>query len=226
MTTDVKSRGYHHGDLREALLEAAESLLTEEGVAGLTLRACARRAGVSHAAPKHHFADVSGLLAEVAALSFDRLTDTLQKERIASAAEDPETRFIGVFRAYVNFARRHPDHFRLMFRWNEIARDNEMLSQAASRTYSEMTNSVTIQRGEVDVTADTLELRIRERGLQNDVIVAWSQIHGYAMLLLEGQFDGFALDEGADVFVDRTIAETGARLSDMLRHGAATGPGH
>jgi hypothetical protein len=162
----------------------------------------------------------------VAARSFDRLTDTLQKERIARAAEDPETRFVGVFRAYVNFARRNPDHFRLMFRWNEIARDNEALSEAASRTYSEMTNSVTVQRGDMDVTAETLEQRIRERGLQNDVIVAWSQIHGYAMLLLEGQFDGFALDEGADAFVERTIAETGARLSRMLRHGASTGSGN
>jgi hypothetical protein len=113
-----------------------------------------------------------------------------------------------------------------MFRWNEIARDNEALSQAASRTYSEMTNSVTVQRGDMDVTAETLEQRIRERGLQNDVIIAWSQIHGYAMLLLEGQFDGFALEEGADAFVERTIAETGARLSRMLRHGAATGSGN
>ncbi len=209
--------GYHHGDLREALLQAAESLLEEEGVAGLTLRACARRAGVSHAAPKHHFADIADLLAEVAARSFDRLTATLDAERRGSAAQDPETRFTGVFRAYVNFARRWPDHFRLMFRWDRVGPENEALSEAAARTYAAMTSSVTAQRGDLEVTAETLDERIRERGLQDDVIVAWSQIHGFAMLLLEGQFDGFAMDEGVDAFVERNVSEIGARMSRMLR---------
>ena len=74
-----------------------------------------------------------------------------------------------------------------------------------------------MQRGDSDVTADTLYDRISERELQDDVLIAWSQIHGYAMLLLEGQFDGFASDEGEDAFVARTVAEIGARLSHMLR---------
>ena len=218
MTSEQKVRSsYHHGDLKEALLVAAESLLEEEGVAGLTLRACARRAGVSHAAPKHHFKDASELLAEVAARSFDRLTDTLRQDRAANAALDPEARIIGIFRAYVNFALRYPDHFRLMFRWKEIGRENETLLAASARTYAEMTSSVTIQRGDAEVTADTLYDRISEPELQDDVLIAWSQIHGYAMLLLEGQFDGFAESEGEDAFIERTVAETGARLSRMLR---------
>ena len=218
MTSETEPRSrYHHGDLREALLEAAESLLEEEGVAGLTLRACARRAGVSHAAPKHHFADVSELLAEVAARSFDRLTETLEAEYRSGSAQDPEARFTGVFRAYVNFARRWPDHFRLMFRWDQVARENEVLRDAAARTYAAMTNSVTVQRGDREVTAETLDERIRERGLQDDVIVAWSQIHGFAMLLLEGQFDGFSMEEGKSAFVERHVADIGARLSRMLR---------
>ncbi len=218
MASEQKARSsYHHGDLKEALLQAAEALLEEDGVAGLTLRACARRAGVSHAAPKHHFRDAADLLAAVAARSFARLTDTLQQDRAASADLDPEARIISVFRAYVDFARRQPDHFRLMFRWKEIDRDNAALVLAASRTYAEMTSSVAVQRGDADVSADTLQERISERGLQDDVLLAWSQIHGYAMLLLEGQFDGFAMDEGEDAFVERTIAETGRRLSRMLR---------
>ena len=223
VASEQKARSsYHHGDLKEALLSAAEALLEEEGVTGLTLRACARRAGVSHAAPKHHFKDASELLAEVAARSFDRLTDTLRQGRAAGAELDPEARIVSVFRAYVDFARRYPDHFRLMFRWREIDRENEALSEAASRTYAEMTSSVTVQRGDSDVTADTLGERIGERGLQDDVLVAWSQIHGYAMLLLEGQFDGFARIEGEeiegeDAFIERTVTETGARLSWMLR---------
>lgn len=219
MSTRAKAKSsYHHGDLREALLAAAEELLQEEGVAGLTLRACARRAGVSHAAPKHHFADVSELLAEVSARSFDRLTAALRSGREA-AGGDPEGQIVDVFRTYVAFARQYPDHFRLMFRWDAMASDNVALRTAASRTFAEMTSSVTRQRGDADVTAETLTERIQERGLQNDVLLAWSQIHGYAQLLLEGQFDGFAQAEGMDAFVERTVVENGGRLSRLLRAG-------
>ena len=101
----------------------------------------------------------------------------------------------------MSFARRYPDHFRLMFRWKEIDRNNETLLAASARTYAEMTSSVTMQRGATDVTAETLYERMSEPHLQDDVLIpAWSQIHGYAMLLLEGQFDGFAKDEGEDAF--------------------------
>lgn len=208
---------YHHGDLREALLNSADSLLEEEGVQGLTLRACARRAGVSHAAPKHHFADVSVLLSEVAARSFDKLTEALRSAREQTSA-DPEERFIAVFRTYVAFARTCPDHFRLMFRWDAMSHDNEALRIAASRTFAEMTSSITVQRGDRDVTAETLQERIQDRGLQTDVLLCWSQMHGYAQLLLEGQFDGFADSEGMDAFVERTVLENGTRISRALRN--------
>lgn len=220
-TKPVNRTAYHHGDLREALLASADSLLAEEGVQGLTLRACARRAGVSHAAPKHHFADVSVLLSEVAARSFDKLTDALHAAR-EQASGDPEERFVAVFRTYVAFARACPDHFRLMFRWDAMSHDNEALRVAATRTFAEMTTSITVQRGDQDVTAETLQERIQERGLQTDVLLGWSQIHGYAQLLLEGQFDGFADAEGMDAFVERTLLENGARISRALRGEEAT----
>ena len=207
---------YHHGHLKEALLAAAEELLTEEGVQGLTLRACARRAGVSHAAPKHHFADVAELLSEVAARSFDRLTEALQETR-QQAVADPAERIVSVARSYVSFARRYPDHFRLMFRWDAMSSDNEALQLAAARTFAELTSSVTVQRGESEVTTENLQERISERDLQNDILLAWSQIHGYAQLLLEGQFDGFAEPEGVDAFVTRTVSDSSRRLSRLLR---------
>lgn len=213
-----KKSGYHHGDLKEALLAAAEELLAEEGMAGLTLRACARRAGVSHAAPKHHFADVSELLSEVAARGFDRLTEALEAGR-AAAGDDPEARIVAVFRAYVSFARRYPDRFRLMFRWDNMAADNVVLREASARTFAEMTSSVTAQRGGADVTAQTLQQRIRDPGLNDDVVFAWSQIHGYVQLLLEGQFDGFAEPEGMEAFVARTVEVSGRQLSRVLRAG-------
>lgn len=215
MTVKPKQR-YHHGQLRQALLDAAEAILAESGVQGLSLRACARRAGVSHAAPKHHFADVSDLLAEVSARSFDRLTAALKSARV-EAGEDPEDRFVAVARTYVAFALTSPAHFRLMFRSDALAEENEALREAAARTFAELTNSITVQRNEPDVTPESLGQRIADRALQDDILIAWSQIHGYAQLLLEGQFRGFAAEEGLDAFLDRTLRSIGTRVSRLLR---------
>jgi AcrR family transcriptional regulator len=212
---EVKS-GYHHGDLREALLTSAESLLAEEGLSGLTLRACARRAGVSHAAPKHHFNDVAELLSEVSARGFDRLTAELKASR-EQAGDDPVERLVAVARTYVNFARQYPAQFRLMFRWDALTAEHNALVAAAQRTFAEMTNSITVQRGENDVSPETLQERIKERGLQNDVLIGWSHIHGYAQLFLEGQFNGFAAEEGEDAFIERTLRESCTRISQMLQ---------
>jgi AcrR family transcriptional regulator len=207
---------YHHGDLREALLQAAEQLLHEKGLQGLTLRACARRAGVSHAAPKHHFADLSELLSEVAARSFDKLTRALQAAH-AEAGEDPDARFIAVARTYVYFARNNPAHFRLMFRSDVLNQCHLGLGTASARTFAEMTGSVTVQRGEPDLAPEQLLSRIRDEGFMQDLLLGWSYVHGYAQLLLEGQLAVFAKDEQLDAFLDRTLAATGRRLGRLLR---------
>lgn len=208
--------GYHHGDLREALLTAADQLLHEEGLQGLTLRACARRAGVSHAAPKHHFANLSELLSEVAARAFDRLTRALEEVR-AEVGDDPDERFIAAARTYVEYARSHPAHFRLMFRSDSLKTCNEALSAATSRAFAELTDIITLQRGEPDVAPEELRERIMEAGLMEDILLGWSYVHGYTQLLLEGQLAVFAQDETLDVFLQRTITATGKRLSRMMR---------
>jgi AcrR family transcriptional regulator len=208
--------GYHHGDLREALLVAADLLIREEGLPGLTLRACARRAGVSHAAPKHHFADLADLLAEVAARSFDRLTTALQAAR-AGVGDDPDERFIAIARTYVDFARQYPDHFRLMFRSDLLSRCNTALRSASARTYAEMIDGVTAQRGEPDVAPEELGARIQDHGLVEDILLGWSYVHGYAQLLLEGQLAVFAREENLEDFLQRTLATGGRRLGRLFR---------
>ena len=216
MSTAKGKSSYHHGDLREALLQAAESLLEEGDVQNLTLRACARQAGVSHAAPKHHFNDIAELPSEVAARSFNRLTRALDSA-MEMKEVDSDKRFVAVARTYVDFARRHPAQFRLMFRWDTLVRENTTLSLAATRTFAAMTNAITLQRGEPDVTPETLQERIREEGLQNDVLLGWSHVHGYAQLLLEGQFAGFAAEEGENAFIERTLSDTCSRIAALLR---------
>ncbi|MFU8815818.1 MAG: TetR/AcrR family transcriptional regulator [Pseudomonadales bacterium] len=208
--------GYHHGDLREALLLAAEQLLHEKGLQGLTLRACARRAGVSHAAPKHHFADMAELLSMVAARGFDRLTVALQAAR-GEAGDDPEARFIAVARTYVHYARSNPAHFRLMFRSDVLRQCYPPLSIASARTFAEMTDSITVQRGEPDVAPEQLLQRIKDEGLMQDLLIGWSCVHGYAQLLLEGQLAVFAGEEELSDFLERTLASTGKRLGRLLR---------
>lgn len=215
--TQPKPRaGYHHGDLREALLTAADQLLHEAGLAGLTLRACARRAGVSHAAPKHHFADLSELLSEVSARAFDRLTDALQAAH-AEVGEDPDERFIAAAYTYVEYARAHPAHFRLMFRSDAHNIGNEALLQASARTYAELADIITLQRGEPDIEPDELGERILQAGLMEDILLGWSYVHGYTQLLLEGHVAWFAQEENLETFLQRTIGSTGRRLSRMLR---------
>src|SRR3954463_1866180 len=96
---------YHHGALRDALLQAAERVLERDGLAGLTLRAVAREAGVSHAAPSHHFRDLTGMVSELAAIGFRQFNATMQASR-ASGTTLLEKGMASA-KAYVAFAQAH-----------------------------------------------------------------------------------------------------------------------
>ena len=142
---------YHHGDLRQALLDAGDGVLQEQGLKGFTLRECARRAGVSHAAPKHHFGDVTGFLTEIAALGFMRLSAALELEIAGATNLDEE--FIATTRAYVDFAEAHPEHFRIMFRCDLLDDQAPNIRQAAGETFRLLTNVILRQRGEPSLSA-------------------------------------------------------------------------
>src|SRR5260370_27018851 len=103
---------YHHGDLLEAVLKAAEQVLERDGLPGLTLRAVAREAGVSHAAPTHHFGDLTGLVSELAAIGFRRFNATMAAAG-ASATTPPEKGMASA-KAYVAYAQAHPGMYGLM----------------------------------------------------------------------------------------------------------------
>src|SRR5208283_6146894 len=108
-----KRRSYHHGNLKQALLEASLDLIRKAGPGAFTLREVARRAGVSHNAPYRHFRDKEELLAALAAEGFDRLTAAMTKA--AESASGALDRFRMSGRGYVEFALRHPQHFAVMF---------------------------------------------------------------------------------------------------------------
>ena len=105
---------YHHGALHDALLGAAEAELAETGLEAFSLRRVAKRAGVSHAAPAHHFGDAGGLLTALAAEGFRQFTATMTAQE-ALAAPDPRARMIAAGLGYIGFAAQRPALFRLIF---------------------------------------------------------------------------------------------------------------
>jgi len=173
------SRPYHHGDLRRALLAAALYILRTEGSAALTLRAVARRAGVSHQAPYHHFADRAALVAAVAQDGFERLADEVDRAR--SAAPNPVAQFQEGGVAYVVFAVRHPEHYRVMFGPELADRSaHAELDRAARRVFE----TLSAPPGGLLPPAATGPGAVRS--------TLWSVVHGLAMLLIDGQLEGRA----------------------------------
>lgn len=148
---------YHHGDLRRALLDTALLAVAEHGPAGLSLRDVARRAGVSHAAPAHHFGDKIGLLTALAAEGWGLLADALE-------TEGGDFRGQGV--AYVVFATGHPAHFAVM-RAPGLVRDGDVaLARARGRA------GAALQDG--------------AGGDATTALTGWALVHGLSALLLEG----------------------------------------
>ncbi|WP_028567326.1 TetR/AcrR family transcriptional regulator [Salinispora tropica] len=156
------TRGYHHGDLRRVLLAAAAVAIEESGPAALSLRDLARRAGVSHAAPAHHFGDKPGLLTALAVEGFNLLAQDLSG--VEGLLE------MGV--AYVDFAVRRRAHFEVMFRPDLYRADAPELVAARKRSRAFLRSAV------VDLPSGPGAADSATR----DTLAAWSIVHGFATL--------------------------------------------
>jgi AcrR family transcriptional regulator len=171
---------YHHGALRQALIDATDALLAERGLQGFSLREVARRSGVSPAAPAHHFGDAQGLLDAVATRAFEGLTAALEAGN-ARGGDDPVARLREQGVEYVAFARKHPGRFGLMF-LTGVARGPE-LERAGHAAFATLENGVRdlygVPRGKPLNAAQWEAL-----------VGIWSVVHGYAHLALAGQFSG------------------------------------
>ena len=151
---EPERQGYHHGDLRRALLEAAEVELAEKGPEGFTLRGCAKRAGVSHAAPAHHFGDVSGLLSALAAEGFERFLKTTAARMNTADPGDSRARLVAMGLGYIDFARANPALFSLMFSSRKADFQDGKLQQAAAASFEQLVAGVGgCRRRPVDDTA-------------------------------------------------------------------------
>jgi AcrR family transcriptional regulator len=137
---------YHHGALRDALLEAAERVLERGGLSGLTLRAVAREAGVSHAAPTHHFGDLTGLVSELAAIGFRQFNAAMAAAGAAGAS--PIEKAMARARAYVAYAQAHPGMYGLMFRTERLDMSRPSLHEAASASFAGLAGAIGANRQE------------------------------------------------------------------------------
>ncbi len=168
----AEKAAYHHGALREALVEAGLAILAEGGdPAALSLREAARRAGVSAMAPYRHFPDKEALLAAVAAVGFARLATRLEA---ADAGATGSAALVAQGQAYVGFALAEPALFRLMF-GGALARDGSKKSQEGGTAFAILADRV----GTMTTTAarETISLH------------CWAIVHGLASLALDGLID-------------------------------------
>ena len=194
--SEPEPKPYHHGNLRESLLEAADIVLAREGALGITLREVAKQAGVSHAAPYHHFASLDDMLAAVAERGFLRLSEAMAER---AQAVDAGERLLQIADVYVGCARANPAQFRLMF-GPLLARKREFppLQVAAESAF-----------GLVHAAARAYDAK----GGSELALLCWSFSHGLSNLLIDGAFDGLPMELPAASVLTRQLAQRVLRIA-------------
>ena len=180
---------YHHGDLKNAILEASLELIKTSGLEAITLRAVATKLGVSHAAQNHHFPTRGALLGALAEQGFERFAATLESALEPSSSDPNEDQLLRVGRAYLNFARENPQHYRLLF--------GAELAMEADKTQGLRTQS-------------SRALAVLQTAAGPHALLAWAVVHGLVQLRLgpylcatesERASLEFQVDEALETFI-------------------------
>ncbi len=175
MTASQPTKPRHHGNLKTALVEAGVALLAEGGHGALTLRKCAARAGVSHAAPAHHFNGLKGLMTAIVAQGFKLFTQTMIEHRDA-ADEDPHARLVAVCNGYLAFAQDNQAMAALMFRTDEIFTCEAEYQTISSASYQVLAEACA-------------PFNAGPAGARGVEVLIWSLVEGYASLARAGTID-------------------------------------
>jgi len=171
-------KGYHHGNLREALIDAALMLISEKGPGGLTFAEAARAAGVSGAAPYRHFRDRDALMADVALRGYAEFAKRLAEAWNEGGRPDPIAAFHKLGKAYLGFARSEPALFAAMFDSGLVLADHPEAGAAADRAFG-------VLRSACETLASTLPTERRPPALMMALHI-WSLSHGTAALFARG----------------------------------------
>ncbi len=174
----MASEKYHHGDLKNALIQAGVEILSTEGVAGLSLRKVAQKAGVSHSAPYAHFADKQALIAAISTEGYRRLFEKLATVR-SQYADDPLRQLVEAGWVYTRFALDDPAHFKITFSGViEQEKDHPDFVEMSQKSFAVV----------VEIVRDCQSAGVLEAGLTDAAAVSvWSLVHGFVSLLLESQ---------------------------------------
>ncbi|AKU21905.1 TetR/AcrR family transcriptional regulator [Massilia sp. MB5] len=187
----MATKPYHHGNLRDSLLDAADALLAQTGAQALTLREVAKAAGVSHAAPYHHFPGREHLLAAVAARAFVKLAAAMAAADGDSTREQGE-RLMDICEVYVEFARARPAQFRLMF--------GPLLAQKS--LYPELKQAA---EGAFNVLVTAATAFDAARGPEL-ALTGWSLAHGLANLAIDEALTDLPIEVPAPSVLARAMA--------------------
>ena len=203
-TIQGKEGRYHHGALREALIKAAEQIITERGISEFSLRETARRAGVTSSAPAYHFKDTRGLLTAVAAVALEKAErDLLDK--------DPAARVRGTAAAYLKFALEERAKFSLMWRIDLIDRASPDYSAAVRKATGVLLRSQRDIRALADPIVPSTDVKARIAQLKNpafeSAVSAWTLVHGFSTLAVDGVFgeEGDGTGRSPQVFLNALL---------------------
>lgn len=196
---------YHHGSLRETLIDSALTLLVEQGAASLSLREVAGAAGVSHAAPYRHFRDKTALLEAIAASGYARLMQACERAE-KRFPRDPRRQLIEAGMAYLFLAAENPEIIRLMFSGVSLESCGEELKHAAQNAFLSLKKVVENgQKAGIYKKAETMDL----------TLASWSMVHGLSMLISAGPLKNMAHSKRQVKKLGNLVG--GILLSGMLR---------
>ena len=191
-------------------------MLERDGLGGLTLRAVAREAGVSHAAPTHHFGDLTGLVSELAAIGFRQFNAAMAAAGAIDAP--PLLKAMARAKAYVAYAQAHPGMYGLMFRTERLDMTRPSLHEAASASFAGLAGAVGVSRQQ-QMSDEALSLEHAAA-----IARAWSLVHGFTTLLLDGRLNDILkrLPKGNNV---ETLLDAMLRSTVVRPPGPVIGPG-
>lgn len=193
---------YHHGDLRAALIRAADEIIAEGGLESFSLRTAAQRAGVSPGAPAHHFGNARGLLTEVALLAYERVGECMEK---VENSGDPVADIRAFALAFVAFAVENPGHFRLMFRNDLVNRSDPRYDEVSVKPGRRLSNAIAAYQGKAGMDLNRFEDAA-------DVFGALATMHGLANLVLAEKTAPFFESPDPREFVEKVLPKVLERV--------------
>ncbi|MGH7762533.1 MAG: TetR/AcrR family transcriptional regulator [Candidatus Dormibacteraceae bacterium] len=194
MTVNGQGRGYHHGDLKVALVDAVEQVVRQRGVGHVSLRAVARQVGVTHAASAHHFENKAGLLTAFASQGYVQLSGAVMASIDEAQPVDGPSVLEAVGRGYVRFALANPGRFEVMFRLDLLNADDPDLAAASEGAYSLLVS--TIARCQAEGFLGTNDPEVV-------AVSAWSTVHGLAALWISGRLSERIREKDPNRLADR-----------------------